>query len=102
MEAVRTDDRVFGIGYVTIKRQLQALRSGVDVHGFRSSFRDWCLVNRIDHDIAEKSLAHYEGSRTVKAYARDDLLELRRPVMAAWARFCCGEPTDNVVELKRA
>jgi hypothetical protein len=26
----------------------------------------------------------------------------RRPVMEAWARFCCGETADNVVELRAA
>ena len=31
--------------------------------------------------LSEFALAHVEGSRTVAAYARDDLLEKRRPVM---------------------
>ena len=31
----------------------------------------------------EFALAHVEGSKTVAAYARDDLLEKRRPVTSA-------------------
>ncbi|MDE0053210.1 MAG: hypothetical protein OXT64_03010 [Gammaproteobacteria bacterium] len=34
---------------------------------------------------ASFALAHVEGSATVAAYARDDLLEKRRPVMQRWA-----------------
>ena len=33
----------------------------------------------------EFALAHVEGSATVAANARDDLLEKRRPVMQRWA-----------------
>jgi integrase len=103
-DVARTDERVFRkIGYAGIKKRFEKLCPDVDVHGFRSSFRDWCSVNRIDHDVAEKSLAHYTGSKTEKAYNRDDLLELRRPVMEAWARFCCGlDASDNVVPMHAA
>jgi integrase len=59
-------------------------------HGFRSSFRDWCGETRDDgRDVWELALAHVvrgvEG-----AYARSDLLERRRPLMQAWAEFCCS------------
>ncbi len=36
-----------------------------------------------------RALAHVEGSKTVRAYARDDLLEKRRAVMQAWADYVC-------------
>jgi hypothetical protein len=42
-------------------------------------------------------LAHDIGDETEKAYTTPDLLEARRPLMEAWARFCrsAGEfPTD--------
>jgi integrase len=90
VEPLRQGNRVFPLGYHGVKKRFEKQRPGVDLHGFRSSFRDWCSVNRIDDDVAEKSIAHYKGSKTEKAYNRDDLLELRRPVMEAWARFCCG------------
>ena len=54
-------------------------------HGFRARFKDWAR----EHDMAEApsefALAHVEGSATVTAYARDDLLEKRRPVIQRWA-----------------
>ena len=54
-------------------------------HGFRSSFQDWARQHDVDELLSEFALAHVEGSATVAAYARDDLLEKRRPVMQVWA-----------------
>ena len=64
-------------------------RAGIDAtpHGFRSSFKDWARNHGIDHELSELCLAHVEGSKTVQAYARDDLLEKRRPVMQQWADY---------------
>ena len=56
-------------------------------HGFRSSFKDWARHEGIDELLSEFALAHVEGSKTVAAYARDDLLAKRRPVMQAWSDF---------------
>ena len=53
-------------------------------HGFRSSFKDWARLHDVDELLSEFALAHVEGSATVAAYARDDLLEKRRPVMQQW------------------
>ena len=44
----------------------------------------------MDELLSEFALAHVEGSATVAAYARDDLLEKRRPVMQAWADCILG------------
>ena len=66
----------------------RALRtSGVAAlgHGFRSSFKDWARHHDVDELLSEFALAHVEGSATVVAYARDDLLEKCRPVMQRWA-----------------
>jgi hypothetical protein len=30
------------------------------------------------------------------------MLERRKPVLASWASFVCGETGDNVVKLRRA
>ena len=43
----------------------------------------------MDELLSEFALAHVEGSKTVAAYARDDLLEKRRAVMEAWCDFVC-------------
>ena len=47
----------------------------------------------MDELLSEFALAHVEGSATVAAYARDDLLEKRHPVMQAWSDFAC--PPDD-------
>ena len=70
------------------KVMTQALRkAGIAAsgHGFRSSFKDWAWEHGVDETLSELALAHVEGSATVAAYARDDLLEKRRPVMQRWA-----------------
>ncbi len=71
----------------------QALRgAGIAAsgHGFRSSFKDWARQHEVDELLSEFALAHVEGSATVAAYARDDLLERRRPVMQQWADAVAG------------
>jgi integrase len=56
-------------------------------HGFRSSFRDWASENGYSRDVAERALAHTIKSATEAAYHRTDLLDVRRPMMDAWAKF---------------
>lgn len=58
------------------------------VHGFRSSFRDWCgEMTEFPREIAEQALAHVVGNEVERAYRRGDALEKRRELMTAWARF---------------
>jgi integrase len=59
-------------------------------HGFRSSFRDWASENGYPRDLAERALAHTISNQAEAAYHRTDLLEQRRPMMAAWAAQCEG------------
>jgi integrase len=74
---------------------------GVTVHGFRSSFRDWCgEVSTFPREVAEAALAHVAGDQTERAYRRGDALEKRRALMEAWAAYC--EPkAGNVVSIAR-
>ena len=59
-------------------------------HGFRSSFRDWCGERTdTEHAVCEKALAHAVGSAVERSYARSDLFEKRRGLMAAWAEYVC-------------
>ena len=68
---------------------LRDMRKGLTVHGFRSTFRDWCAEQtNFPREIAEKALAHTVGDETERAYQRGDLLEKRGKLMQAWARFC--------------
>lgn len=43
--------------------------------------------HEIGHDLSQLCLAHIEGPRTVRAYARGHLLEKRMPVMRQWADY---------------
>jgi integrase len=63
--------------------------NGATVHGFRSTFRDWCAeTTNYPRELAEAALAHALRDKTEAAYQRGDLLEKRRRLMADWASFC--------------
>ena len=68
------------------------------VHGFRSSFRDWCADNGIAREIAESALAHVV-SGIEGAYLRSDILDRRRTVMQAWSDYLDSSASANVVPL---
>ncbi|MCK8787815.1 integrase arm-type DNA-binding domain-containing protein [Roseomonas sp. NAR14] len=68
-------------------------RSGLTVHGFRSSFRDWAAeATSYSNDLAEMALAHRTGSKVEAAYRRGDMLEKRARLMADWAAWCDRQP----------
>jgi hypothetical protein len=72
------------------------------VHGFRSSFRDWCgNETHFPRELAEHSLAHVIGDAAEQAYRRSDALARRRELMNGWASFCEYSAGDNVVAFKR-
>jgi integrase len=76
-------------GPAGLRRVLQRLGRDVTVHGFRSTFRDWCGArSNFPREVAEMALAHRIGNATENAYARSDLFEKRRRLMAAWCEFC--------------
>ena len=60
-------------------------------HGFRSSFRDWASEAGYARDLAERALAHTIKNQSEAAYHRTDLLEQRRDMMDAWAKFVFGQ-----------
>jgi integrase len=66
-------------------------RGDITIHGFRSTFRDWCaesLGNSFPRDVCEHALAHSLPDRVEAAYRRGDLLEKRLMLMQAWADYC--------------
>ena len=66
------------------------------VHGFRSSFRTWASeCTESDHAVMELCLSHAVGSAVERAYARSDLLEKRRALMAQWAAECGAPLADS-------
>ena len=72
------------------------------VHGFRSTFRDWCgECTAFPREIAETALAHQVGNSVERSYRRGDALEKRRQLMQFWADYCGGTQVENVVPMKR-
>jgi integrase len=64
-------------------------RDDLTVHGFRSTFRDWCAERTsFPREVVEMALAHTIENKVEAAYRRGDLFEKRRQLMDAWARFC--------------
>ncbi len=68
-------------------------RIDINVHGFRSTFRDWCCERtNYPRDVAEMTLAHTIGDKVEAAYRRGDLFEKRRWLMlsggSSLRRYC--------------
>lgn len=60
----------------------------ITVHGFRSTFRDWCGEETdFPREIAEAALAHQVGSEVERSYRRGDALAKRRSLMEAWSEY---------------
>jgi integrase len=98
MQAIRHNNWVFPgvregrpIGENTVWRLAKAA-AGDDtttVHGFRSTFRDWCSERTtFPREVAEMALAHAIPNAVEAAYRRGDLFDKRRKLMDAWAEFC--------------
>jgi integrase len=64
-------------------------RTDLTVHGFRSSFRDWCAERtNYAREVAEGALAHTISDAVEAAYRRGDLFDKRRRLMNDWAKYC--------------
>ena len=79
-------------------------RGDLTVHGFRSTFSDWCAEQtNTPSEVREMALAHAVGDRVEAAYRRGDLFEKRRQLADAWGRYCDGDRIEeNVVKLRPA
>ena len=70
-------------------------RDDLTAHGFRSTFRDWCAEQtNFPSEVAEMALAHTVAGKVEAAYRRGDMLEKRRELAEAWARYCIGNPEN--------
>ena len=89
------------IADATLSKLLRELGIDAVPHGFRSTFRDWCSESaRVPREVTEACLAHVvkgvEG-----AYARSDLLDLRRKLMDSWATYLARDAGGTVVPMAR-
>jgi integrase len=110
MTGIRRGDYVFpndaGDGAMSNMALLMLLRrmhKEVTVHGFRSTFRDWCAEQtNFPRDVCEQALAHSLADATEAAYRRTDMLNKRRLLMQAWDRYCTvPRPKDTVTPIGR-
>jgi integrase len=91
------DDRM--LGTMSLLAVLRRMEIRTTVHGFRSTFRDWCAETGQSHELAEMALAHTITNKAEAAYRRLDQLELRRQLMQAWSDRCDGylQPSLKIV-----
>jgi integrase len=72
------------------------------VHGFRSTFRDWCGDHTgYSREVAEAALGHVVGDQVERAYRRGTAFEQRRALMAEWAAYCQPRTGEPVVAMRR-
>jgi integrase len=107
MQTVRVSDYVFPgykpgrpLGDMALHLVRERMEIPYTVHGFRSSFRDWCgEATNFPREVAEAALAHVVGNETERAYRRGDALDKRRELMDAWAAYCEFRVPSVVVPL---
>jgi integrase len=110
MRQIRVSDYVFPgyrrgrpLGDMALHVVLKRMEIPYTVHGFRSTFRDWCgEATNFPREVAEAALAHVVGDQTERAYRRGDALEKRRKLMAAWAAYCEPRVESAVVPMLRS
>lgn len=103
MAEIRQNDFVFPgikrgqpIGVVALPRQLRELGANFTIHGFRSTFKDWCAeCTHTPNFLSEAALAHAIADSVEAAYRRTDLLQKRRELMDQWAVYC-GQSTATL------
>ena len=83
------DQPLSDMSLTAVLRRMQ--RTEITVHGFRSTFRDWCAEaagNAFTREVCEHALAHSLPDRVEAAYRRGDLLDKRVALMQTWADYC--------------
>lgn len=100
MFSIRQNDFIFpgmkpgrALSDMAMLKTLERLgRPDLTVHGFRSTFRDWATDQPLPisgiREVAEAALAHQLKDKTERAYARSDLFDKRRELMALWSTYC--------------
>jgi integrase len=73
---------------MTLTAVLRRMNVDATVHGFRSSFKDWCRnCTQYPDEVSELQLAHVNNDATRAAYARDELLPQRARLMQQWCQY---------------
>jgi integrase len=73
---------------MTLSKLVKELKIDAVPHGFRSSFRDWAgETTAHPREVIEFALAHVIRDKAEAAYARSDLFDKRRVLMADWSIY---------------
>ncbi len=91
-----------GLSNMAMLNLLKGTRPDLTVHGFRSTFRDWCAEQtNYPREVAEAALAHIVADKVEAAYRRGDLFDKRARLMRDWCRYCQSKPAEscNVVAI---
>ncbi|MBT4075094.1 MAG: tyrosine-type recombinase/integrase [Gammaproteobacteria bacterium] len=106
-----TDDFIFPglahakpISEASLLKLVKLSHPTLTVHGFRSSFRDWCAEQtNFPREVAEAALAHIIKDKTEAAYQRGDMFEKRRKLMDLWTDYCLkGKTEADVIPINKA
>lgn len=94
-----------GLSNAAMSELLKGMHYSPDVatvHGFRSTFKDWCMERTgYGDELSEMALAHTIKDKVKAAYHRGDMRDKRRRLMADWAAYCDGKAVgrNNVVKI---
>lgn len=94
----RGDAPLSDMSLTAVLRRME--RDEITVHGFRSTFRDWCaesVGNSFPREVCEHALAHSLPDKVEAAYRRGDLIEKRKVLMQVWADYCGKVQTSATV-----
>jgi integrase len=81
---------------VTMLHFVHRMGREVTVHGFRTTFNDWCKERtKFPPEVRKMAMDHVVGDPVEEAYSLSDLFEKRRQLADAWARFCTAVPPSE-------
>jgi len=85
----KKDRPLSNMAMLTVLRRMKC--TGLTVHGFRSTFRDWAAeCTTYPNEMAEMALAHTVDDKVEAAYRRGDMFQRRKQMMDDWATWCEG------------
>ena len=75
-----------------------------DTHGFRATFQTWTQEHGINQEVASLAMKHTNTDATRAAYARSQLFDDRKKLLAAYTKYATTGvdiPSANVIPMPR-
>ena len=73
-------------------------------HGFRTTFKTWCQEHGVVDEVSELALKHTDTDSTRATYARSQLFDERKKVLAAYSKYAITGQSfanANFIPIKR-